>query len=57
MTGGNYNTTVLAQTFYLEYFIYGNTGKAMAAVVILIAAIIPVMFYQVRHYRKFEAAR
>ena len=57
MTGGHYNTTVLAQTFYLEYFIYGNTGKAMAAVVILIAAIVPVMFYQVRHYRKFEAAR
>ena len=57
MTGGNYNTTVLAQTFYLEYFIYGNTGKAMAAVVILILAIIPVMVYQVRHYRKFEAAR
>ena len=57
MTGGNYNTTVLAQTFYLEYFSYGNTGKAMAAVVILILAIIPVMFYQVRHYRKFEAAR
>ena len=57
MTGGNYNTTVLAQTFYLEYFIYGNTGKAMAAVVILNAAIVPVMFYQVRHYRKFEAAR
>jgi alpha-glucoside transport system permease protein len=57
MTGGNYNTTVLAQTFYLEYFVYGNTGKAMAAVVILILAIIPVMFYQVRHYRKFEAAR
>lgn len=57
MTGGNYNTTVLAQTFYLEYFIYGNTGKAMAAVVILILAIVPVMIYQVRHYRKFEAAR
>jgi alpha-glucoside transport system permease protein len=57
MTGGNYNTTVLAQTFYLEYFSYGNTGKAMAAVVILILAIIPVMFYQVRHYRKFEASR
>jgi len=57
MTGGNYNTTVLAQTFYLEYFIYGNTGKAMSAVVILILAIIPVMFYQVRHYRRFEAAR
>lgn len=57
MTGGNYKTTVLAQTFYLEYFIYGDTGKAMAAVVILILAIIPVMVYQVRHYRKFEAVR
>ena len=57
MSGGYYNTTVLAQTFYLEYFIYGNTGKAMAAVVILIFAIVPVMIYQVRHYRKFEAAR
>jgi alpha-glucoside transport system permease protein len=57
MTGGNYNTSVLAQSFYLEYFIYGNTGKAMAAVVLLILAITPVMVYQVRHYRKFEAAR
>ena len=57
MTGGNYNTTVLAQTFYLEYFIYGNTGKAMAAVVILIFAVVPVMIYQVRHYRKTESAR
>lgn len=57
MTGGNYNTTVLAQTFYLEYFIYGNTGKAMSAVVLLIMAVIPVMIYQVRNYRKVEAAR
>jgi alpha-glucoside transport system permease protein len=47
----------LAQTFYLEYFIYGNTGKAMAAVVILIAAVVPVMIYQVRHYRKTESGR
>lgn len=57
MTGGNYNTTVLAQTFFLEYFSYGNTGKAMAAVVLLMAAITPVMIYQVRHYKKMEAAR
>ena len=57
MTGGNYNTTVLAQTFFLEYFSYGNTGKAMAAVVILMAAITPVMIYQIRHYKKMEAAR
>ena len=54
MTGGNYNTTVLAQTFFLEYFSYGNTGKAMAAVVLLMLAITPVMIYQVRHYKKME---
>jgi alpha-glucoside transport system permease protein len=57
MTGGNYGTTVLAQTFFLEYFSYGNTGKAMAAVVLLMAAITPIMIYQVRHYKKMEGAR
>jgi alpha-glucoside transport system permease protein len=57
MTGGNFNTNVLAQNFYLEYFINGNTGKAMATVVVLMAAIVPVMIYQIRHYRKMEAAR
>lgn len=55
MTGGNYGTNVLAQNFYLEYFIYGNTGRAMATVVVLMLAIMPVMVYQVRHYRKMEA--
>ena len=55
MTGGNYGTNVLAQNFYLEYFIYGNTGKAMATVVVLMLAIMPVMVYQVRHYRKMGA--
>lgn len=56
MTGGNYNTTVLAQTFFLEYFSYGNTGKAMAAVVLLMFAITPVMIYQIRHYKKMETS-
>lgn len=57
MTGGNYHTNVLAQNFYTEYFIYGNTGKAMATVVVLILVIAPVMAYQIRHYRKMEVAR
>ena len=57
MTGGNYHTNVLAQNFYTEYFIYGNTGKAMATVVILVLVIAPVMVYQIRHYRKLEAGR
>ena len=57
MTGGNYHTNVLAQNFYTEYFIYGNTGKAMATVVVLVLVIAPVMAYQIRHYRKMEGAR
>lgn len=57
MTGGNFHTNVLAQNFYNEYFQYGETGKAMATVVILVLAIAPVMVYQIRHYRKLEAAR
>lgn len=57
MTGGNYHTNVLAQNFYTEYFIYGNTGKAMATVVVLILVIAPVMVYQIRHYRKMETIR
>ena len=57
MTGGNYHTNVLAQNFYTEYFVYGNTGKAMATVVVLILVIAPVMAYQIRHYRKMESSR
>ncbi len=57
MTGGNFNTNVLAQNFYTEYFINGNTGKAMATVVVLMAAVVPVMVYQIRHYRKMELSR
>ena len=57
MTGGNYHTNVLAQNFYTEYFIYGNTGKAMATVVVLVLVIAPVMAYQIRHYRKMEGSR
>lgn len=57
MTGGNFGTNVLAQSFYNEYFIYGNTGRAMATVVVLVLAIIPVMIYQIRHYKKMEAMR
>jgi len=55
MTGGNFGTNVLAQNFYLEYFQYSHTGVAMATIVVLMAAIIPVMIYQIRHYKKNEA--
>jgi len=57
MTGGNFHTNVLGVDFFLEYFVYNNEGKASAVVVILMLAIIPIMIYQVRTYRKQEELR
>lgn len=55
MTGGNFNTDVIALRFYTELFTNGNNGYAAAIVVMLMIAIVPVMIYQVRHFRRQEA--
>ena len=57
MTGGNFNTNVVAVRFFQELITNGNSGRASAIVVMLMIAIIPVMVYQVRHYRAQEAGR
>jgi alpha-glucoside transport system permease protein len=57
MTGGNFHTNVLGVDFFLQYFVYNDTGKATAVVMLLMIAIIPVMYYQVRSYRKQEEIR
>jgi alpha-glucoside transport system permease protein len=55
MTGANFNTDVIALRFYTELFTNGNNGYAAAIVVMLMVAIVPVMIYQVRHFRRQEA--
>ncbi|MDQ1483469.1 MAG: alpha-glucoside transport system permease protein [Actinomycetota bacterium] len=55
MTGGNFNTDVIGMRFYTELFTNGNNGFAAAIVVMLMIAIVPVMIYQVRHFRRQEA--
>ena len=57
MTGGNFHTNVLGVDFFLQYFVYLDTGKASAIVVMLMVAIIPIMIYQIRSYRKQEEIR
>jgi alpha-glucoside transport system permease protein len=57
MTGGNFHTNVLGVNFMLEYFVFNRTGRASAVVVLLMLAIIPIMIYQVRTYRKQEELR
>ena len=57
MTNGNFNTDVIGVRFFNELFTNGNNGYAAAIVVMLMLAIVPVMVYQVRQYRRQEALR
>jgi alpha-glucoside transport system permease protein len=57
MTNGNFNTDVIAVRFVNELFRNGNNGRASAIVVMLMIAVLPVIVYQVRHFRAEEAAR
>ena len=56
-TNGNYNTDVVGRRFYAEMFTNSNSGYAAAIVVLLMIAITPVLVYQVRQFRREEAAR
>ncbi|MDX9850198.1 MAG: sugar ABC transporter permease [Anaerolineaceae bacterium] len=55
MTGGNYGTNVIANEFYLQRFTYGHTGRASAIAIILLVAVIPVMFYNLRQFGERKA--
>ncbi|WP_182354997.1 carbohydrate ABC transporter permease [Flaviflexus huanghaiensis] len=57
MTGGNYDTNVVALAFFKELFTYRHDGRAAAIVVLLMLAIIPVIIYQIRSFKAEEAAR
>lgn len=55
MTRGNFNTNVLANEFFVQLNTNFNNGAAAVVVVLLMVAVIPVMFYQVRHFKAEEA--
>ncbi len=50
-------TNVIANLFFQELFANGQAGQASAIVVILLIAVMPVLFYQVRHFRQEEMNR
>jgi alpha-glucoside transport system permease protein len=56
MTNGSFNTSVLGLDFFNQLFTNFNNGAAAAIVVILMIATVPIMWYQVRHFRNEEAA-
>jgi alpha-glucoside transport system permease protein len=57
MTNGQYDTNVIGLRFFQEIFINGENGIASAIVVLLMLAVLPVLVYQVRHFRAEERAR
>jgi len=57
LTDGRDKTQVIANLFFAELFRNSQAGQAAAIVVVLLVLILPVLIYQVRHFRKEEAAR
>jgi alpha-glucoside transport system permease protein len=56
-TNGNFDTDVIANLFFNELFAADEAGRASAIVVVLLVAVTPVLFYQVRHFRQEEMNR
>jgi len=55
MTNGRDNTNVLGNEFFNQFFVNFDQGAAAAIVVMLMVAVIPIMAYQVKHFRNEEA--
>lgn len=57
MTGGNFQTDVIANRMYTEMYKNFNVGRGTAVAVILVLAIIPFIYYNVRRFLAQEAIR
>lgn len=55
MTGGQFDTHVIATQFYRQYFTARNSGIGSAIAIILLVTVIPVMIYNLRQFRETEA--
>ncbi|MBA2951098.1 carbohydrate ABC transporter permease [Streptomyces himalayensis] len=56
MTNGAFNTNVVGLEFFNQLYTNYNYGYASAIVVMLLIAIVPIMIYQIRHFRAEESA-
>lgn len=52
MTGGQYDTEVVATQFYRQFFMYRNFGYGSTLAIVLLIAIIPVIIFNLRQFRK-----
>lgn len=57
MTGGNYNTDVIANRMYTEMYINFHTGRGTAVAVILMIAVVPFIIMNIRRFIAQEETR
>ncbi|MEP0806365.1 MAG: sugar ABC transporter permease [Chloroflexota bacterium] len=55
MTGGQFGTHVIATQFYRQAFTNRNSGFGAAIAIILLIAVVPVMYYNLKQFREREA--
>lgn len=55
MTGGQYDTDVIATQFYNQYFVNRNFGYGSTIAIILLVAVVPVMIYNLRQFNQRKA--
>ncbi|MGN6245671.1 MAG: carbohydrate ABC transporter permease [Motilibacteraceae bacterium] len=55
ITGGQFNTSVVANEFYNQSFRYNNSGLGAALAVLLFILVVPIVVYNVRQLRKADA--
>lgn len=52
MTGGQYDTEVVATQFYRQFFMFRNFGYGSTLAIVLLIAVIPVIIFNVRQIRR-----
>jgi alpha-glucoside transport system permease protein len=57
LTNGRDRSNVIANKFFNELFANDQAGRAAAIVVVLLLAVLPILVYQVRHFRQEEMNR
>ena len=57
MTGGRFDTNVIANQYFTEYFSFFNDGRAAAIASVLFIAVLPVMFINLRNLREQGVGR
>ncbi|MEO6997445.1 MAG: sugar ABC transporter permease [Terracoccus sp.] len=56
-TNGSYGTNVIANLFFNKLFAASEAGQATAIVVVLLVAVTPLIWFQIKHFKDEEAGR